>query len=192
MELKMDDHLKEAQKYLLDSRDPASWLTKADNYMELYNKDPKAFILPTAHNMLQPIIDAYADDLPGFLVFVRTIRDEVNEDRYKDMHTFYRKMLLREAQVSRRRRMYQAVAIIENDLYKRFTTETKVKVGAWVEAYWGKERMDTLSEARRNTSGNKISTDVRTEICDDFWASIDDQLSHGIAPTPPEIVYESS
>ena len=192
MESKMNDSVRVALNALLDSRDPASWLVKADNYIQLHNKAPKDFILPAEHSMLQPLIDKYANDLARFVSFVKDVRDQVSEQQYKDMHTFYRKMLLREAQAARRRRLYQAIAIIENDLYKRFTQETKIKVGAWLESYWGKERMDALDDARRSTSEGKLSTDVRTEICDSFWATIDDQLSHGIAPTPPEIVYEST
>lgn len=185
----MEPDLLEAKGALLDSVDPAAWLELADSYIELFNKNPKVFRLPKDHVKLKPLIENFAYDMDGFVDFVLSVRNEASKQQYKGIHEFYRRVVVRRTQQQRRRRLTQGVRQIEEDLGMRFSADQVSRVSVWLEQYWGKERMDRLDEARSHTSGGRISTDVRTEICDAFWAEVDKGLNEGIVPIPPEIVY---
>jgi hypothetical protein len=188
----MDEETLAVKSYILDSRDPASWIDLADNYIELHNKNPKVFALPVVHKLLEPVIVGFSKDLSGFIEFVKSIREAVPVQHYKDIHVIYRRLVVRNAQITRRSRLYTTVGKIEHDLYKKFTQAQKVQIAAWLEAYWGKERIEALDEVRRSSNTERLSTDVRADVCEEFWAKVDDNLKHGIYPMPPEHVYERS
>lgn len=49
--------------------------------------------------------------------------------------------------------------------------------------------MAALAEERNLTSAKKLSSDVRADICEQFWAEVDEDIKNHIVPIPPEIVY---
>lgn len=186
----MDPDLLEAKGSLLDSRDPAEWLRIADDYLELYSRNPTSFRLPKDHLRLKPLIENYAYDPAGFVEFCLRVRNDCVGESYKRVHEVYRRVMGREVQKQRRARLTTGVSLIEQELERRFTQNQKVYVAAWLEQYWGKERLDRLDESRRMTTGSRLSTDVRSDICNAFWAEVDANLKNGIVPIPPEIVYD--
>jgi hypothetical protein len=185
----MNKELQRAKQEVLDRVNPAEWLDLADMYIELYEKAPKKFRLADDHLFLLPIIETYANNQGEFVQFVRTVRDEAGKTQYEPLHVLYRRILGRHVQKERRRRLTKGIELIEDHLHIRFTQGQVTRVATWLEQYWGMERTTRLEEARAATSGGRISTDVRTQICDDYWAEVDENLKNNLVPIPPEIVY---
>ena len=185
----MEEALKIVWEEIVDSKSASKWIELADYYIEIYNKNPSIFVLPTVHNKLSEVIKAYHNDVRGFLVFVKSIRDAITGDEQGKVHQYYRKVTSRSGQQIRRARLAQALALIEDHLNLSFDARQRESVGMWLTQYWGKERVAVLEHERVNTSGNRLSTDTRAEICQTFWDEVDSKLNDNIVPIPPETVY---
>jgi hypothetical protein len=174
---------------IVDSKSASKWVELADYYIEMYNKNPAIFVLPTAHNKLSPVIKAYHNDIRGFLLFVRGIRDALVGDEKIKAHIYYRKITSRSSQQVRRARLNQALEQIEEHLNLKFNSSQREAVGMWLTQYWGKARVDALDAERGETTSNRLDTTTRAEICQTFWDEVDKNLANNIVPIPPEIVY---
>ena len=178
-----------AKDFVLNSSTPAETLEMADMYITMYNRNPKNFDLPQQHEAIRGIVFEYADKPLQFVEYVKEVRDEMPKEHYQSTHEVFRKIQSRVVQQERRRRLYEGVDQIETVVNQKFTFGQRQAVMAWLEAYWGKERLAKLDDARRARGVNRLTTEERGEICDEFWAEIDNQLEHNIVPVPPEIVY---
>ena len=185
----MKNEIQTAKDFVLDSSSPAELLELADMYISMYMRNPKHFVLPQQHAAIKGIVFSFADRPLQFVDFVREVRDELAKEQYQSTHEVFRKIQSRVVQQERRRRLYEGVSQIETAVNTKFTFGQKQAVMAWLEAYWGKERLAKLDDARRTRGVNRLTSDERGEICDEFWAEIDNQLDNNIVPVPPEIVY---
>ena len=161
----------------------------ADMYIEMYNRAPTNFKVPQEHKKLQAIVEHFHDKPTEFVKFVRKIRDEAAPSQYDSVHEIFRRVQSRRVQQDRRRRLKEGVSLIEKELNVGFNFKQKEAVAMWLEQYWGRERILMLDEARRNRGRSRLNTEERSEICELFWAKVDNDLKHSIIPTPPEIVY---
>jgi hypothetical protein len=161
----------------------------ADMYIEMHNRSPKNFRVPTEHKKLTPVINKFHNDQGGFVKFVRDVRDHAPKEGYKGLNELFRRVQSRYVQHERRRRLNLGVSLIEADIGKQFTFGQKQSVAMWLEQVWGKERTNRLEEARKSISKGRLSSDERADICDVFWTDIDDRLANNLVPIPPEIVY---
>lgn len=185
----MNKELFNAAQWILTSYDPQEYVVLADMYIEMYTRSPSSFRIPQEHAQLMPIIEAYYNKLGDFVGFVRDLRDAVTKDQYADMHEMFRRVQSRHVQIERRRRLARAIHLIEENLHLTFNYEQKKSVETWLERYWGLERTSRLNDVREASINHRLSTEERAEICDLFWADLDNKLKHNIVPTPPEIVY---
>ena len=185
----MNKELFNAAQWILTSYDPQEYVVLADMYIEMYTRSPSSFRIPQEYAQLMPIVEAYYNKLGDFVGFVRNLRDAVTKEQYADMHEVFRRINSRHVQIERRRRLAKAVNLIEENLHRTFTYEQKKSVEKWLESYWGSERATRLNDVRTASRNPQLSTDERAEICDIYWADLDNKLQHNIVPTPPEIVY---
>lgn len=185
----MNKELFTATQWILSRRNPQEYVVLADTYMEMYNRSPTNFIVPLEHEALVPVIKEFHNKLGKFVGYVRDLRDAVPKEQYADMHEMFRRVQSRYTQIERRRRLAKAVSLIEENLHKTFTYGQKKSVEKWLELYWGRERTTRLDDVRTASKNHRLSTEERAEICDLFWADLDNKLKHSIVPTPPEIVY---
>ena len=161
----------------------------ADAYIQLYKLGNKNFILHPEHKVLEDMVVKFSTDLKGYVAFVAKIRDTCTKEQYKEMQIVYRRVNSRYTQIQRRKRLAQAIKIIESHIGVQFTFGQNNAVEAWLENYWSKERLAALDDSRRVMSKNRLTSDERTEICDDFWEAVDEGLKLNVSPIPPEIVY---
>ena len=146
----------EATRILLqDPRRAAAWLQLADSYMDIYRDRPKGetgLMLPQQQAWLAGIIETYAEDLDGFIEFVRGLRDHMrsalqDDEAYIAMHKFYRSVLIRRIMQVRRARLDRALAAAAH----KYGEPSAAQRDTWLtrlEARWGRERLEYLSDAR--------------------------------------------
>jgi len=176
--------LRETTEVLLESPDTAThWLSTADKYMQSYAENPTGFFLPAEHLFLKPLVDAYADNLDGFVEYVRGVRDSLPRDSkgWDRVQRFYRKIMSRSVQQSRRERAERAVAKAE-ELYGRAEFHQRLQWIAKLEHHWAKRRLDFLAERREKTENNRLSVEERAELLEEFWDEIDTEISRGEIP----------
>lgn len=169
---------------LLSNHDAVRWLRLADNYIQMYNKAPREFILPRLHAKVRPLIEIYANDLPGFVRYILGVRDSFQTESvaYMELHRLYRTISTRALQQERRHRVNTAV---ETALKARGTPasfETKQLWARRVEQEWGRRRMERMAEVRAKTRRNRLSVDERSQVLEDFWAEIDGEIARGELP----------
>lgn len=169
---------------LLEDRKVVEWLRLADIYMQSYNKAPKHFVLPRAHAHLKPLIEAYANNLPGFVRYILGVRDSYTHDVavYDELNRLYRTISTRELQQQRRERVGRA---IDKALEKRgrpVSFDTRMRYARMLEQDWGKRRITFLDEHRAKTQRNRLSIEERAELLEGFWKSIDDEIAIGDLP----------
>lgn len=186
----MKKALQEAFSFIADSKNPAEMAELLDAYIQMYKKSSSNFIMPQEHQVLQTAVYAFAKDLKVHVAFIGQTRDAVGINQYDGMQLVYRRVNSRLTQIERRRRLKQAISIIEPTLGLQFTFGQTNAVENWLENYWSKERIALLDTARNRGSSIRLSTEERAEICDAFWESVDTQLNNKISPIPPKVVYE--
>lgn len=185
----MSSELHQVMQTIIDSKTPVMWLELVDGYIDLFNRSPKTFILPAPHANLSVAIEHFHDDTLAFRNFIRKVRDEVEKSQRIDVHKFYRKVNTRVSQRILRDRKYTAIQKIEQHLGIEFAPGQRDAVYAWLTQYWGKSRSDFLAEHRINTPEKRLSSEQRTELSEQFWDKVDDDLANNIFPIPPEVVY---
>lgn len=186
----MEKELYEAKESLVDAPDTVEWLRLADRYIAQFNAHPSMFRLPKDHMRLKAVLENFAYDTDGWLAFVKQIRDEVHgSDKWESVHDFYRTVLARTAQQNRRKRLGNAVTVVESKVGK-LTTLQKQLVAAWYEQQWGKQRLARMAEVRKYHGAKRLSQDERADVLENFWEDIDALLMTGDVPMPPEKVYD--
>jgi len=168
----------ETTNLLLSNLDrTGTWLRITDQYIQAHNKDPKSFSLPKSYALLQPLIEAYANNPEGFLYYVRGIRDSIEKDSaaYAEVHTVFRRLNGRLTQQMRRERSQRAVEKAE-DLYGPTGYHDRMQWVSQLEHSWAKRRISFLSMA---SGGVRLSLDERTELLIEFWDEIDTEINNG-------------
>lgn len=169
---------------LLTNHDAVRWLRLADNYIQMYNKAPRYFILPRAHARVKPLIEVYADDLAGFVRYILGVRDSFPADSrsHGELHKLYRTVSTRALQQERRYRLNLAVERAVQLRGTPATTETKQLWARKMEQEWGRRRMQRMASVRAMTTRKRLSVDERTQVLEDFWAEIDAEIARGALP----------
>lgn len=172
---------------LLSVPNPAPALRIADEYLRQYAALGSAFVLPQQYAQLKPIIDYYAGDLPGWVKFVRGIRDSLPKDGrtfHTDMHDLYRTLEVRLTQQERRDRLDSAVqAAVRKGIIPDEPSE-KLRYSRRCTQHW-KLRRDALLKAHAAATGKKrLSMEERDDLLTQFWTEIQEEISIGVLPPP--------
>lgn len=175
--------LREATKEILDSDNPAELLRLADMYIESFNKMPEAFVLPAKHVILRPVIEAFSDDLDAFVRYIHAVREQFPPGlKRADLQMFYRTILTRSVQQSRRQRLSRAVAVMEQVVGRRLEREERERVAKRLEQNWASRRMDFLKSHRGATDKGRLRSDERSELLEEFWGQIDAEIAQRDLP----------
>jgi hypothetical protein len=169
---------------LLNDPNPANRLKLVDNYIDLFHKMGRQFILPQEHAELKQVVEEFASDLPAFVEYVRGIRDTVKprSNAYISLHEVYRQLRVRQVQQDRRARGQAALVWFEKK-YPKATTDQKMRWLRKLEQEWGKQRFIAMDTARAKLkSADRLTTGEREEVLDEFWKEIDDDIKQGNLP----------
>jgi hypothetical protein len=175
--------LRGATQAILSSDKPAEWLKLADMYINSFNQMPEAFVLPAKHAILKPVIEAFHNDLETFVRYTQAIRDQLppGEDKV-DLQHFYRTLITRSVQQSRRARMNKALESVEKALGRTLDHEERERVAVRLERHWAMRRRELLKHARSATPSGRVSTDVQAEMLKEFWQEIDREIDNRELP----------
>lgn len=170
---------------LLDMPDPAPVLRIADSYLTSMDRLGDSFVLPAEHHLVKPILEYYAGDLPGWVKYVRGVRDRMPLGTGKNnVHEFFRTIVTRQVQRERRERVNSAVekalrlGLIED------TPDVKARYARRCDARWKLRRLGLLDALRRKTAKGRVSEAERAEALDAFWNEVDHEISRGELPEP--------
>lgn len=181
----MEPDLKETTDYLL--RNPSNikkWLTLADKYMQTFAKDPSIFLLPKTHEILKPLIEAYALNTDGFVQYLVGIRDSFSKEdlAWEQVQSIHRRINGRYVQQQRRERAKRAVAKAEA-LYGPTDYHTRLKWVSDLEHSWAQRRLLYLDDCRGNFTSDRLDTETRAEALAEFWDVIDTEIHEGKIPS---------
>lgn len=170
---------------LINDPKAADKLVLVDSYITQLHKLGKQFILPNDHSELKPLVESYADDLPKFVAYVRAIRDAVpfRSSSYLSLHELYRTLNVRVVQQERRARANRALEWLATH-HPKLTYEQRTKWLRKLEQKWGRERLQYMDIYRRKSRRDRLTTDEREEILQEFWADIDQTITNGDLPSP--------
>ena len=162
---------------LSDTEKLATWLNLADNYIQAFNDDRKNFVLPKAYGVLHPLIEAFANNLEGFVVYIKGVRDSLPRKSlaFEEVHALYRRVNGRYTQQVRRERTQRAVDKAE-ELYGKTDYHPRQKWISVLEHEWAQRRLLFLQEFSR---GERVSMDKRAELLAEFWDMIDTEINEG-------------
>lgn len=177
-------NIRETTDLLLDNPNMASvWLGQADKYMQAHSYDPQTFILPKEHAFLQPLVEAYAANLEGFVEYIVGVRDSIEKGSgaWERVQNLYRRVMGRYVQQQRRERANRALAKAE-ELYGGTSFHDRLRWVSNLEHGWAKRRLDYLAERRARTEDDRLSSDERAEALLEFWDIIDTEIYNGEVP----------
>lgn len=159
------------------------WLLLADKYMQSYKEDKNTFLLPKAHEFLEPLVKGFAADLEGFLQYLIELRDRYDRgsQQFEDTQAVYRRLNGRYVQQQRRERVGRAVAKAE-ELYGEIPYPARMQWMANLEHSWAQRRLAFLEAQRTRLKQERLSTELRTEYLIEFWDIIDTEIHKGEVP----------
>jgi len=154
-----------------------TWLNLADKYIQAFNEDRANFVLPRAYIVLKPIIEAYANNLEGFCMYLKGIRDSVpkSDPLFSELQILYRRVNGRYTQQVRRERAQRVTAKAET-IFGPASYHTKYKWVADLEHEWAKRRIEFMQNVSK---GKRLSMDERAEHLAEFWNDIDTEINNG-------------
>jgi hypothetical protein len=158
---------------LFDINRTAMWVHAADKYLSQFNEDRERFTLLRAFAVLAPVIEEYADNLGGFVAWIKSIRDALPQKspQWRDVQSVYRRVHARYIQRQRRVRGDKAMAKAV-ELYGAAPFHTRLAWLARLEHVWAKRRLAFAGDTR-------LSADERAELYAAFWAIIDAEIERG-------------
>ena len=162
----------------------AVWLKITDTYIQQYLEDPSTFKLPEAYLFLKPLVDAYSDDIHGFIGYIIGIRDTFpsKSEGFVEVQKVHRRISGRYVQQQRRDRSARAIAKAESiwgpiDYLQRQIWLANLEHG------WAKRRMREMSLTLQGTGKDRLTTDERTEFLLEYWESIEQEIIRGDLPS---------
>ena len=181
----MPNDVIEAVNALLRRDDPAGDMRLVDNYVDHYQRDPKKFVLPREHAYLRHLIGAYVNKPKAFEDLVQWMRDTIqaaegSSRRYEDMQEFYRVLVVRHTQATRRERLARVRAKI-HELHPELTAEQRDQWVRQCEQAWINERR-TILDAKRHMMGGPVPKEEQRRLLDSFWEDVDRRIEHGVLP----------
>ena len=159
------------------------WLLLADKYMQAYKEDKNSFILPKAHEFLEPLVMGFHSNLDGFLQYLTELRDRYDRgsQQFEEAQSVYRRLNGRFVQQHRRQRMSRAVAKAE-ELYGEISYPARIQWMADLEHAWAQRRLAFLEAQRARIKQERLDTELRTEYLLEFWDIIDTEIHKGEVP----------
>ena len=179
--------LKELRDTLLRVDHPEKILSLADTYMKHMQEAGTEFRLPKEHIVVKVLLEYYAEDLGGWVKFVRGVRDRlpmVGRSYHPGVNKVYRTLETRYVQVVRRKRIDAAVAqavkkrLIEDDYASKVAYSNKC-----VQA-WKLRRDNMLKMAANQTKSGRLSVEEREGMLEEFWLHVDEETRNGELPKP--------
>jgi uncharacterized coiled-coil DUF342 family protein len=170
---------------LIDDPQVVDKLKLVDAYIIQLHKLGRQFILPHEHAELKPLVEAYANDLPKFVAYIKAIRDAVPQrgNTYIALHELYRTLNVRQVQQERRARAGKAWEWLERK-HPKLDYEQKTRWLRKLEQQWGRERLAYMDDIRRKLDKPRLTTEEREEVLDEFWREIDAGIKRGELPSP--------
>jgi len=179
--------LRELRDMLLRIDHPESVLQLADMYLQHLQIAGDNFRLPKEHVLVKPLLEYYADDLEGWVKFVKGVRDrlpQVGRKFHPEVNELYRKLDIRLTQQERRERLDRAVAVA---LRKKLIADEymdKMQYSRRCTQEWRLRRERILTAASKVTKGGRTSMADREVLLTEFWATIDAEIDNGEVPKP--------
>lgn len=178
-------NLRDATAFLIRSNEIVTYVKLADSYIRAYNKLPTKFILPHEHAALKPVIESFAKDTAAFADYIKLLRDACDGTDKTELHELYRSISVRALQHVRRARLKKAMEHVlpkvEKAVGRPLSYEEQMLVSKQIEHEWGKLRMDAM-DAARSRKKDRITTDERTEVLEEFWRELENSLEAGDVP----------
>lgn len=172
--------IRDATRAILAAQSPAEWLRFADMYIVSSNQMPEAFVLPTEHAVLRPVIESFRGDPSLFAKYIQAIRDQYLPGEQKaELQMLYRTVLTRSVQQARRARLGRALEVVEIMHGRRLEPDERERVARNLEETWANRWMQFLKSARGSTGTGRLRADERGELLKQFWAEIDDEIERG-------------
>lgn len=179
-----ESELSQCTNVLLRNPDKVpEWVTLADRYMQTYAEDPKAFLLPKAHEFLKPLIESYALNIDGFTQYLIGLRDcfDRGSSQFTQIQAIYRRVNGRYVQQQRRERISRAVAKA-TELYGDVSYQERMFWMARIEHEWAQRRIAFLELQRKRLRTERLSVELRAELLLEFWDTIDTEIYEGNVP----------
>lgn len=179
--------LREFRATVLRLDRPEDVLRLADNYLRQFEELGDHFILPREHKMILPVLETYVNDLPGWVKFVKGVRDRLPIDGRKfhgGMQELYRTLEVRLTQQQRRERLDAAVAMA---LKKRLITDdydSKVRYARRCTQAWKLRRDNMLKVAAAQAKSGRLNAVEREDMLAEFWQGIEQEIQNGELPKP--------
>lgn len=172
--------LREKTEELLDDPRAADKLRLVDDYILQQRRVGERFVLPQEHRDLRPVLEAYAEDFPKFVAYVRRMRDAMpmRSETYIEMHELYRTLEVRLVQQERRARAARALEWFDRN-YPEATMDQRIRWVRKLEQQWGRRRMGAMMAVRRTTAYGRLSSAEREIVLRRFWERIDDEIRRG-------------
>lgn len=179
--------LRELRDTLLRIDHPEKLLLLADKYLTQVEELGDDFILPKDHVIIKPILEYYSGDLPGWLKFVKGVRDRLpmaGRKFHEGVNDLYRTLEVRLTQQERRERLDRAVATaVAKKLISNDTTE-KIRYARRCTQSWKMRRENLLKVTASQTGNNRLSVAERETLLHEFWQQIDEEIYNGELPKP--------
>ncbi len=181
----MEPLIKDTTEFLL--RNPSGvkkWLTLADKYMQTFVEAPNDFLLPKAHLILKPLIEAYAKNTDGFLQYIIGVRDSFSQEdkSWDEAQAIYRRINGRFVQQQRRERSSRAITKAVELFGAAPQYHKRLKWVADLEHSWAKRRLAFLEVHREKMANLRIDTETRADLLAEFWEIIDTEIFEGEIP----------
>lgn len=177
--------LKEFRDTILRLDRPEDVLILADKYLTQMQELGTSFVLPREHVLVKPILEYYTGDLPGWVKFVKGVRDRLPKEGrtfHGGVHDLYRTLEIRRTQQERRERLDAAVSKALKKKLIPDTYEEKMRYARRCTQVW-KERRDNLLKAHIPKKG-RLSVEEREGLLEEFWRTVMAEVDNGEVPKP--------
>ncbi|MBS4019906.1 MAG: hypothetical protein KGZ68_16925 [Dechloromonas sp.] len=131
---------------------------------------------------LEPLMDAFLDDMPGFRRFLLDLCIRKGQYRvpmegegdHKTLRDLYRLVYQNTTMTERRGRLYKAIEIYRRRGYS-FTNVTRALTASRQVKHWAEQRSAYLEKVKKEYGG-KLSWDDRNAAIEKFWHAVDTKL----------------
>lgn len=178
--------LREVRDTLLNINHPDRILRLADNYLQQFDELKDQFVLPREHAFVKPILEHYVGDLPGWVKFVKGIRDrlEPKTQEYVDVRELHKVLNIRMIQRRTRAILDVAVELACRKGMIDASWESKQRYAKRCIQTWKKRKDNMLDNVRRESPTGRGSVSHREELLREFWETVAAEVEAGEVPKP--------
>lgn len=175
------DSFDRATNWLVSQLDIGKTLKLIDDYIQRAEK-MGSVVVPKEHKEVQPFVDRFVKDFPGFVAYVKDLRANFMgagivttiDDAYSTFEV-RRQGQMRHARERRLAKKY----IEKNGEFPNY--EARVRYLTKAQQTWVHGRKIALAEAKRR-KGSAISSDERAQVVEEYWAAVDAAIEKGVIP----------